>query len=96
MCGIAGFVGEFKKSEENLHLMLSSIEHRGPDDQRTFFDKPFYGGMRRLSINDLEGGSQPLLNQKYNFIMARFIIINLCDLISKAKILPLRHLLMEK
>ena len=68
MCGIAGFVGEFKKSEENLHLMLSSIEHRGPDDQRTFFDKPFYGGMRRLSINDLEGGSQPLLNQKKDIV----------------------------
>ena len=68
MCGIAGFVGEFKKSEENLHLMLSSIEHRGPDDQQTFFDKPFYGGMRRLSINDLEGGSQPLLNQEKDIV----------------------------
>ena len=45
MCGIAGFVGEFNRSEESLSLMLASLQHRGPDDQQTFFDKPFYGGM---------------------------------------------------
>ncbi len=63
MCGIAGFVGEFNRSEESLSLMLASLQHRGPDDQQTFFNKPFYGGMRLLSINDLEGGAQPLFNE---------------------------------
>ena len=68
MCGIAGFVGEFSRSEENLSLMLASLQHRGPDDQQTFFDKPFCGGMRRLSINDLEGGAQPLFNENKDIV----------------------------
>ena len=68
MCGIAGFVGEFNRSEESLSLMLASLQHRGPDDQQTFFDKPFYGGMRRLSINDLEGGAQPLFNENKEIV----------------------------
>ena len=55
MCGIAGFVGEFNRSEESLSLMLASLQHRGPDDQQTFFDKPFYGGIETFVINDLEG-----------------------------------------
>ena len=60
MCGIAGFVGEGDK--EDLRRMVSSLAHRGPDDEGFFIDTglPVYLGHRRLSIIDLSDGSQPM------------------------------------
>ena len=61
MCGIAGWFA-FGKSEvprENLNLMLDSIEHRGPDERGKQQIREMSLGMTRLSINDIEGGSQP-------------------------------------
>ena len=46
MCGIAGFVGDFKAPHKSTEIMLSSLEHRGPDDQQIFQDNLFCGGMR--------------------------------------------------
>ena len=45
--------------------MGDSLAHRGPDGRGTYQDEPhrFYMGMRRLSIIDLEGGSQPIYNE---------------------------------
>ena len=68
MCGIAGFVGDFKAPHKCVEIMLSSLEHRGPDDQQIFQDNLFCGGMRRLSINDLEGGAQPLFNKDKSLV----------------------------
>ena len=68
MCGIAGFVGDFKAPHKSVEIMLSSLEHRGPDDQQIFLDNLFCGGMRRLSINDLEGGAQPLFNKDKSLV----------------------------
>ena len=62
MCGIAGFLGDFDNSNYQLNNMLMSLVHRGPDDQQAMHDGPYSGGMRRLSINDLKGGAQPLYN----------------------------------
>jgi asparagine synthase (glutamine-hydrolysing) len=68
MCGIAGFIDRTCPSEETplrLRRMLDLIIHRGPDGQGVFVDPPrgVALGMRRLSIIDLEGGSQPIWNE---------------------------------
>jgi asparagine synthase (glutamine-hydrolysing) len=65
MCGI---VGQFNARaepvmEESLHRMCDAMVHRGPDSEGIFLDGAFGMGMRRLSINDLAGGSQPLGNE---------------------------------
>lgn len=62
MCGIAGFVG--KGSMENLESMRSVIEHRGPDDNGTYFADGVGLAHTRLSILDLSKlGRQPMWNQ---------------------------------
>lgn len=63
MCGIAGYYSNKKNSSSIIERQLQKIEHRGPDDKAVFSDGPYTGGMRRLSINDIEGGGQPLLNE---------------------------------
>ncbi len=66
MCGI---VGQFNwrdgapVRDEVLRLMCAAIVHRGPDDEGIVVDQGFGMGMRRLSINDLAGGHQPLGNE---------------------------------
>lgn len=66
MCGIAGFI-DFKSttSEETLHQMVNSMQHRGPDDfgVELFEEKnALIGfGQSRLSIIDLSAaGHQPM------------------------------------
>jgi asparagine synthase (glutamine-hydrolysing) len=46
-----------------LDRMCRVIEHRGPDDQGMMVKKRAALGMRRLSIIDLKGGSQPISNE---------------------------------
>src|SRR5437667_6355777 len=68
MCGIAGFIDRGlpnSEAEQRLGEMLGRIIHRGPDGAGTHV-APASGlalGMRRLSIIDLEGGSQPIWNE---------------------------------
>jgi asparagine synthase (glutamine-hydrolysing) len=63
MCGIFGFSGFVDKGL--LSRMGDSLAHRGPDGEGSCEDEPhrFFMGMRRLSIIDLEGGSQPIYNE---------------------------------
>ncbi|OYR69600.1 asparagine synthase (glutamine-hydrolyzing) [Halorubrum ezzemoulense] len=63
MCGIAGVYGY--TDEALLQSMLSQIVHRGPDDEGRYIntDDGVMMGTRRLSIVDLEGGSQPMSNE---------------------------------
>ena len=63
MCGIFGFSGFIE--EGLLARMGDSLAHRGPDGRGCYEDEAhrFYMGMRRLSIIDLEGGSQPIYNE---------------------------------
>lgn len=67
MCGIAGFVDdsilEDRVRRKILDRMCYVITHRGPDDQGTMVDGPAALGMRRLSIIDVAGGHQPILNE---------------------------------
>jgi asparagine synthase (glutamine-hydrolysing) len=43
--------------------MMDAMVHRGPDGEGTLFVPPVAAGMRRLSIIDLPGGSQPVWNE---------------------------------
>ena len=68
MCGIAGIV-KFKGQQvylDELKGMTNSMIHRGPDDDGFFIENSFGISMRRLSIIDVEGGQQPLSNEKDN------------------------------
>ena len=60
MCGICGFAG--KGDIEDLNRMNAAFVHRGPDDEGIWHDetKGVFLGHRRLSIIDLDGGSQPM------------------------------------
>lgn len=50
-------------SEEMVRRMCGRIVHRGPDDEGVYCDQSVALGMRRLSIIDLDGGSQPIFNE---------------------------------
>lgn len=65
MCGIVGFVDKFdvNKKEEIVENMMDAIYHRGPNSSGKFVDEDVALGFRRLSIIDLEGGSQPIYNE---------------------------------
>ncbi len=43
--------------------MMAAMIHRGPDEEAFFIAPPVAAGMRRLSIIDLPGGSQPVWNE---------------------------------
>jgi len=62
MCGIAGFLSlEGRPADRGLLAAMSaSLTHRGPDGEGFFVDGPLGLAHRRLSILDLEGGSQPM------------------------------------
>lgn len=66
MCGITGFINKDSKSkkEKTIKKMLNRIVHRGPDSMGIYVDEEIALGFRRLSIIDLEGGSQPIYNEK--------------------------------
>ena len=65
MCGFVGFIngGETQNNQVILKNMTDTIIHRGPDDADYYADGSISLGFRRLSIIDLEGGRQPILNE---------------------------------
>lgn len=66
MCGIAAFFSETRGiSEELLESFDSRLFHRGPDDGGLWLssDRKVALVHRRLSLVDVEGGNQPLLNE---------------------------------
>ena len=66
MCGICGAY-EYRSGspvdDDVLSDMMQIIEHRGPDEEGSYQDAGLALGMRRLSIIDLKGGSQPITNE---------------------------------
>ncbi len=63
MCGIVGLVAEPDSRDlTEIDAMMSTLAHRGPDDAGSAVLAPegVALGMRRLSILDIEGGSQPM------------------------------------
>ena len=66
MCGFVGFLNEEANDAENnkvIRGMADKIAHRGPDMDDYYVDGEVSLGFRRLSIIDLEGGSQPITNE---------------------------------
>jgi asparagine synthase (glutamine-hydrolysing) len=66
MCGIVGIVHSNPShpvSLAGIERMCEAIRHRGPDDQGVYVLGPVGLGMRRLSIIDLAGGRQPIVNE---------------------------------
>lgn len=65
MCGFVGFIGGGATQNDGniLKAMTDRIVHRGPDDADYYMDDDISLGFRRLSIIDLEGGRQPILNE---------------------------------
>ena len=68
MCGICGVIGMERTdlAEAITRRMMEALWHRGPDEDGLLVT-PFAAlGMRRLSIIDLPGGRQPVLNESGN------------------------------
>jgi asparagine synthase (glutamine-hydrolysing) len=66
VCGIAGIAGrrlDYKPDMAILRAMCDSIVHRGPDEEGVGIVDNVALGMRRLSIIDIAGGSQPIYNE---------------------------------
>lgn len=65
MCGITGWLGPTRtlpQPEESLRLMRDSLLHRGPDEAGDVLLDGAALAMRRLSVIDLSGGSQPMIS----------------------------------
>ena len=66
MCGIAGiaaFADAPPPLPEQLRAMCDTLVHRGPDEDGMEVRDGVALGMRRLSIIDLSGGTQPIYNE---------------------------------
>jgi len=66
MCGIFGMFGkEANVSNQVVNQALATLEHRGPDGRQHWISEDHQVGLghTRLSIIDLEGGTQPLKNE---------------------------------
>lgn len=61
--------------------MLEALHHRGPDEEGVYADEDISLGIRRLSIIDLETGSQPIYNEdKSLVVICNGEIYNFCSL----------------
>lgn len=65
MCGLCGFTRHEKEDFHGsaLNNMMDKIIHRGPDSEGTYEGENIMLGFRRLSIIDLDEGSQPIYNE---------------------------------
>jgi asparagine synthase (glutamine-hydrolysing) len=65
MCGIAGVFNLKGKGLPPLDAsrILSTIRHRGPDDEGVFIDDRVFLGVRRLAIIDPAHGHQPVTDE---------------------------------
>ncbi|PKM95890.1 MAG: asparagine synthase (glutamine-hydrolyzing) [Firmicutes bacterium HGW-Firmicutes-1] len=69
MCGFVGFIDKIDDKNSVLTNMMNEIIHRGPDSEGQYIDDNVALGFRRLSIIDLEGGSQPLYNEDSTMVL---------------------------
>ncbi len=69
MCGFAGFTGYLENGKDVLTDMMNKIVHRGPDSAGQYIDDKAYMGFRRLSIIDLDNGSQPMFNEDRKIVI---------------------------
>ena len=71
MCGFAGFIADDvrRDNEAIVRAMGERIIHRGPDMDDIYVDDDIALCFRRLSIIDLEGGSQPMTNEDDTMVL---------------------------
>ncbi len=72
MCGFVGFFNNAPDVDANsavVKAMADRIVHRGPDQGDIYVDDQVSLGFRRLSIIDLEGGSQPIFNEDGSVVL---------------------------
>ncbi len=71
MCGIVGFIDKKNKAEKEtiIKKMADRIKHRGPDGEGYYVDSCIALGHRRLSIIDLDMGSQPMFNETEDVVV---------------------------
>ena len=72
MCGFVGYINKEKDKNDNIKKMADLIAHRGPDSEGYYCDENIALGFRRLSIIDLNGGSQPI----YSADKSKVIVFN--------------------
>ncbi len=67
MCGICGYVNymEYITNENEILNMNSKLKKRGPDSQKIYVNKNTAFGHSRLSIIDIDNGTQPMI-KKHN------------------------------
>jgi asparagine synthase (glutamine-hydrolysing) len=67
MCGIAGaldLLGRRSFDPDRLARMAAAIAHRGPDGEGFFLAPGIAMAARRLALVDIEGGAQPVRNER--------------------------------
>ncbi|HIW21603.1 MAG TPA: asparagine synthase (glutamine-hydrolyzing) [Candidatus Dorea intestinavium] len=70
MCGFTGFYDAgIKEKDELIDKMGEAIAHRGPDSKGSYTDDYVALGFRRLSIIDLEGGTQPIHSDDGKYVI---------------------------
>lgn len=72
MCGICGYLDlkrENRIEQKVLSNMIQVLNHRGPDDFGKYIDNDLAFGFARLSIIDLAGGHQPLINENNSIVL---------------------------
>lgn len=69
MCGITGYKTNSDVDEHVLKSMLQALYHRGPDSEGIYKNGEYCAGVRRLSVNDLETGDQPLFNRDKSVVL---------------------------
>ncbi len=71
MCGIAGIISK-QNILDKTHIsnMISSLDHRGPDENGVYNYENVSLGHARLSIIDLDSGKQPMISSCNNFVLS--------------------------
>lgn len=69
MCGISGYLTNHSITQDSLLRMLSKLVHRGPDSLGTYLGNGYAAGIRRLAINGLKDGNQPLYSTDKNIVV---------------------------
>ena len=68
MCGICG-IKSGQADPDVLERMIRALHHRGPDSSGCYHGAGYMAGMRRLAVNDLYSGDQPLHNSRKNAVL---------------------------
>jgi asparagine synthase (glutamine-hydrolysing) len=69
MCGIAGYKINHTVDQSILAAMINALYHRGPDSDGYYCSESYCAGIRRLCINDLLSGDQPLSNEDQSVVL---------------------------